>query len=239
MRYFRSITPHMPTFTTRVLRGFLVLLTFVVASTSFLASAHAENEAELSPLADWSYRTLLRIASPEKLAPLRQDETEDEMRERYKTLAQGIAEAVESSPSLFRGDNGAYRTAALIISVGFFESGFRKDVGDGRVRGDGGRSWCYMQINIGKGPVYMGPDEMQNWYGTDLVQDPQKCFKTGLLTLRRSIGACRKYTEGDVLSAYTSGRCVHGEPKARQRWNYAQVLAQRIPFPKVRVAQNP
>jgi hypothetical protein len=85
-----------------------------------------------------------------------------------------------------------------------------------------------MQINIGKGHVYIGDETMKTWSGKDLISDRKKCFQVGLETLRLSIDKCKGFEKGDRLSAYTSGKCIRGERKAIVRWNFAKQLMSRF-----------
>lgn len=179
----------------------------------------------------WISQVLSTIAPLEKTS--RKGETLEEAKARYASIAHDLAVVVDGNRPLFSGPNARYQTAALILSVAYMESGFLKSVSNGTLRGDSGRSWCYMQINIGAGNVYVGSEEMRTWKGQDLLQDNAKCFAAGLQVLRLSMGACRGKKSGDVLSAYTSGRCQDNEPKARGRWAYASAILRRNPVPKV------
>lgn len=159
----------------------------------------------------WLY-VILTLLSPPERRPSWVDregpaaETLAEAHVRYASIAADMQAVVWSEPPL-PGRTHA-ETAALVASVAFFESGFRKDVdfGVGKYgRGDNGGSWCLMQRHVGKDGEY-------------LVQDRRRCLREGLRVMRQSLAAC-----GD-LSAYTNGHCVKGDKSARNR----QALATRI-----------
>jgi hypothetical protein len=214
---------------TQVLRAVRLLLLVAVVLTAFVMKSSVAYAAADETTEEWALKALLTLAPPEKMITVRKDETIEEMRIRYASIAKDLAEVVDNEKPLFGGKNGRRHTAALLLSIGYFESGFTKGVGSGKVRGDGGRSWCYMQINIGKGKVYFGTAEMLEWKGPDLVgESATKCFKVGLETIRMSMAACRSRAQADWLSAYTSGRCQDNEPKARSRWSFAHTLRQRV-----------
>lgn len=161
----------------------------------------------------------------------------DASREVYEARIRSIAEDaaavvrdVAPLPGLSRSG-----TLRLMLSVAYFESGFQKDVdyGTGKYgRGDFGRSWCLMQIQVGKGTVGQlvrtMPDDMRDWTGPDLVSDRKKCFRAGLEMLRRSMAGCPKAR----LSIYATGKCDPDEPKGRQRLRFAWGTVLGRPFPK-------
>ena len=79
-------------------------------------------------------------------------------RARYTEIASDLAAVVydpEEKP-LFPGEDGRAKTALLLASIAAHESTFRVDVEDGRARGDGGTSWCFMQLHIGSGKRLKG-----------------------------------------------------------------------------------
>jgi hypothetical protein len=136
---------------------------------------------------------------------------------RYDGIAKTIAEVAldPAEPSLFGGPDGRAETALFIASVAFYESGgYRRDVqlGTGtHGKGDGGRSWGLMQINIGN------RDTAEHWVGTDLVNDPAKCIRAGLHRMRESFTHCHALAFNDRLSGYTDGRCREGAVAAHRR----------------------
>lgn len=177
-------------------------------------------------------------------------ETKEDATVRYDSIAQDIA-AVVWSPAekpLFRGTNGRARTTALILSIILNESGFRKDVDTGvgkHARGDGGRSWCLMQMNLGTGktrpwnqkmyrfakppckegqPVdrrYCDPAEeiVEGVTGQQMVNDRKLCIREGLHALHGAL--CTALPVREWLRAYASGSCDKGSEQSRVRMDLA------------------
>jgi hypothetical protein len=148
-------------------------------------------------------------------------ELREETLDRYASIARDIA-TVALDPAeapLFGGPQGRAQTGLLLASVAFYESGgFRRDVDLGlgnRARGDSGRSWCLMQINIGDGTT------IERWTGHNLVEDRQKCFRAGLRKLRQSFAMCQNQSFADRLSGYTKGRCTDDDDFSHRRLNRA------------------
>jgi len=148
-------------------------------------------------------------------------ESREETFARYVAIAQTVAKVAldPAEPPLFGGPDGRTETALFMTSVAFYESGgFRRDVelGIGKHgRGDSGRSWCLMQVNVGSGTT------AERWTGPDLVNDREKCFRAGLHRMRESFTHCKGQTFIDRLSGYTDGRCKDGADAAHRRTNRA------------------
>lgn len=159
------------------------------------------------------------------------EESADARAARYAVIASDLASVVSAEEPLFSGPLARERTAALMVSIAGYESGFHLDVDEGRRRGDGGRSWCLMQIQIGNGPIHWGSGEMAHWRGKDLVTDRTKCFRAALAALRLSFAACPWLKAEGRIATYTSGRCVADEPRARSRWLGAERLFAANPPP--------
>src|SRR5438045_3514877 len=70
--------------------------------------------------------------------------------ERYQAMARDFATIALDSEELpiFDGPQGRPQTALLMAAIASFESGYRKDVDTGTVKGDHNRSWCIMQIQV-------------------------------------------------------------------------------------------
>lgn len=151
---------------------------------------------------------------------------------RYTEIAQDAVDVAfdPEEPPLFKGPNGKIETVALMLSIASYESSFSEDVDRGVMRGDGGRSWCLMQINVGKDRVLMTGDVYARgrdlgWSGPDLVEERQRCFRTGLHMMRESFRICRD------LSLYTTGRCVKDEQTAKWRQLRAKNMIANYPAP--------
>lgn len=183
----------------------------------------------MNTLSNWILSAMLTIVSPEK-AQVVSHETLEEVKARYASMASDMAEVISTSDPLFYGSDAEVRTAALVTSVSFFEGGFSKAVDEGKARGDGGNSWCHMQLHIGKGHVVIGTPEMKTWTGKDLIEDRKKCYKAGLEVLRSSMALCSRYKDGDSLSAFTTGRCITNQREARHRWDFAKKILKLNPF---------
>jgi hypothetical protein len=143
-------------------------------------------------------------------------------RARYTEIANDIA-SVAYDPAeapLFSGDDGRARTALLLASIAAHESTFRVDVDEGRARGDGGTSWCFMQLHIGVGKTVEG------WSGDDVTADRKLCFRAGLHIARESFRMCVGEPTIEKLSAYASGRCGRSA-ESRQMISRALAYTQR------------
>ncbi len=191
-------------------------------------------------------------------------ETEDEGKARYAEIARDAIHVVydPSEPPVFPGEYGRAKTLATLLAVALAESGFRKDVDLGigsYAKGDGGRSWCLMQIQLGKAVDGKTPmnialkgdgieyvhDKSRGWGGEDLVADRRACLRTGLHVIRVSFNSCSGLPFDERLSTYTSGNCTDGRAASRTRmakatgWlaesappmKDADVLSQMFPAP--------
>lgn len=150
----------------------------------------------------------------------------EEAAERYENIALSalrVAFDPKEEP-LFKEAGGRSRTAVTLLAIASYESDFRADVDSGRVRGDAGRSWCLMQINLGGGgKIQMRGDGYgygaPGWTGKDLTEDREKCFRAGLHIARDSLRQCGN------LSKFTSGHCFRGgEYQANRRMARANAL---------------
>lgn len=144
-------------------------------------------------------------------------ETKEEAQSRYESIAQAAVAANydPAYPPFALGNRAA--STILTLSVAKDESDFRKDVFTGigpKARGDQGRSFCLMQVQVGQGSIDVGE---QSWFGIDLLEDPNKCFLAGLKKLRASWGECHELPMRDRLSAYVTGRCTEANWQSRMR----------------------
>lgn len=169
-------------------------------------------------------------------------ETVAEAEARYESIATDLTEVVydKSEPPLFGGKNGRARTISVLESIMLFESGFRRDVdlGVGKyAKGDGGRSWCPMQIQLGvaqangktqqrivlhdDGGFHFAFDGTSGLGGEDLVRDRKNCIRAGLHIVRSSFAACSRMPMIHRLNSYTSGRCDAGHDASKTRMGKA------------------
>jgi tetratricopeptide (TPR) repeat protein len=212
------------------------LKSFLETPNSDPAHVYSSNKiiddlSKMEPIA-WSYETITEWRPLGRKAYIKFDEeTVQEARDRYESIVNDLAYVVfsptkylcsEDGPTdclntpVFKGKRGRSDTMKLVMSIALFESGYRRDVDFnlGKLsRGDNGRSWCLMQINIGEGLTKEG------WTGKDLIEDRKKCFAAGLNLIRQSFKSCKDtdYELLDRLTGYTVGRCIKNEPKSRQR----------------------
>lgn len=178
-------------------------------------------------------------------------ETVEEATERYESIANDVAYVVwdPQERPIFHGSRARVRTAMVLLAVITFESAFRKDVdyGVGKLsKGDGGKSWCLNQVNLGLGDNYgntpyrivvnigggyrFSTNQDEGWSGQDLVEDRQKCFRAALSVLRSSFRACSSLPIEHRLNQYASGHCDRGETASRIRMNLALLwMARKLP----------
>lgn len=138
-------------------------------------------------------------------------EAHDASRARYALIAEDALDVGfdVTEPPLYAGEDARARTTVQLLSIGSFESHFREDVEKGVVRGDGGSSWCLMQIRLGSGRIRLAGNSYvysthEGWSGKDLAADRKKCFRSALHIARTSMTRC-----GD-LTMYGSGSCGIG-----------------------------
>jgi hypothetical protein len=178
-------------------------------------------------------------------------ETVEDATSRYEDIAKDVAYVVwdQQERSIFPGSRGRERTAIVLLSVITFESGFRRDVdfGIGKMsRGDGGKSWCLNQVNLGKlstsgstpkrivvtigGGFKITDHQDEGWSGQDLVDDRQKCFHSALAILRSSFASCSRNPIEERLTQYASGHCDQGGEASRIRMGLAlRWMGTRLP----------
>lgn len=157
-------------------------------------------------LAAWLLQLMVLAVPPGKGQLARSLETSAAQEERYERIAEAIATVVldEKEAPVFagKGDGPRVRTAAMLLSVSYFESSWRRDVDLGMTRGDGGKSCTVFQFNLGSGKTAEG------WGCDELVADRGKAARSALHALRRSSLACRKETGPEaILFVYVSGDC--------------------------------
>lgn len=165
-------------------------------------------------------------------------ETLEQKQARYDAIAKDLIEVVfsETEKPMFGGKRGRINTMILMLAVSSMESGFRRDVdfGLGKAgKGDQGKSWCLMQVNIGvaqangktktrivvdeEGRHSFTTDPNAGWGGEDLVTDRKACFRAGLAILRASFRSCSASPMKDRLAVYASGNCAKGLKESRTR----------------------
>jgi len=177
----------------------------------------------------WLSSMMLQWAPPERRVSYIPEAKEEVSvaQKRYQIIAEQFLDVAmkDSSPRLFGGKQGRLRTAVMMAGIALYESGFRRDVhlGQGKFsRGDGGRSWCLLQMNIGASTVPTADPILSTWKGPDLVGEANtwRCATAGLHMMARSMRACSHLPLKDRLSVYTSGKCRQDEYKAVNRYSF-------------------
>lgn len=185
----------------------------------------------------WFVAFMMTMASPTRpqFTPAAK-ETPTEATIRYESIATDIATVLWKNPPLYAGDMGRLKTASIIMGIMLHESSFRKDVdlnlGDFG-RGDHGRSWCMMQIQIGNGrtpawntvkqraalPGDSKDEIVQGWTGPELISDRKKCIEAGYRMMKESFETCRSLPPNEWLRGYASGNCTDGVLESEHRMN--------------------
>ena len=159
------------------------------------------------------------VAAMFAFAPARESE-----RPRYTEIASDLAAVAfdEAEAPLFTGESGRAQTAIVLASIAAHESTFRKDVEEGRARGDSGKSWCFMQLNLVNGK------SVEGWTGEQLAADRTLCFRAGLHNARESFRMCKAQPIPEKLGAYASGHCG-SSAESRQMITRAIAFTKRHP----------
>jgi len=188
----------------------------------------------MEPIYAWILAFMVSVAPPgRKTYYAEAQETKEVAMARYQSIAEDIVEVVynpETKP-LFRGKVGRARTVSVILAIMLYESGFMRNVDHGigkYARGDQGKSWCLMQLNVGKGRTIKWntkhdrparyndkpEDIFEGYTGKEMVEDRRKCIQEGLKGLWMSFRSCRgmNLPLNQRLRVYGSGSC-HGAQK--------------------------
>lgn len=164
-----------------------------------------------------------------------QVESLEETRHRYSNKAEAamiVAYDPENTP-LYPGRWGRLKTGLAFLGIASYEGSFFKKVENGELRGDDGRSWCDMQINLGVGDIPIEtPDGTLYWRGEDLAKSQTKCFRAGYEKMKRSFNACRNLPSSERLAAYAAGSCgsTPGRQKSTQRLGRVEKWFSENPF---------
>ena len=133
----------------------LTVLIFSFITNSSLASIEAKLEVET--VRNWAVERMIAWSKPGRTLHPPAMESFDDGKKRYGFISDAAFKVAVSEKPVFSGSKGRVSTAALILAISMFESGYRKDVdldlGE-EGRGDRGRSWCLMQIMLGK-PIHV------------------------------------------------------------------------------------
>lgn len=165
-------------------------------------------------------------------------ETKDETEIRYNSIATDIATVVMEEDPLFKGPHGRIKTATVMLSIMYHESGFRKDVDLGKgalAKGDGGRSVCMMQLNIGGGRTFDWnkvqkrfaldkdpPIEVEKgWDAKEIAADRKKCIRAGYRIMKHSFTLTASLPVTEWLRVYASGNAEGGSRESKNRMGLA------------------
>jgi hypothetical protein len=246
------------------IRYSLVLLFAVVAAVLPGMASADEAMTPSQAVHEWAFSQMTAWSPPGHSFYPDAKESEEDAKTRYRSIVRdAMAVAYDpSEPPLFsnrRFVNGKWevsddpigraKTLAVLLAVADSESGgYRKDVDQniGRLaRGDGGRSWCVMQIQLSrpnadgktdqrialKGDTYEFVRAKDKGYGgEDLIANRRACFRVALHMARESFRACGHLPVEERLSIYAGGDCTVGRAASRVRVGKAiRWLAQKAP----------
>lgn len=135
-----------------------IMLLILVIMVGWIPTARADDTSQqATEIRKWAVDRMIMWAKPGITLLPSAVETLEDGKVRYGLIADAVLRTVAKNKSIFGGKRGRIRTAALILSISMFESSFRKDVDlnlGSEGRGDGGRSWCLMQVQLGS-PIYV------------------------------------------------------------------------------------
>lgn len=142
-------------------------------------------------------------------------------RETFDESAEVYAKVANDEP-LFKGEDGPLKTAALFVSVAWFESRFRK----GAI-GDHGQSVCEFQIGV---------SNLRNLGTTkdEILQNTEVCTRAARKMMAISFGVCRGKDVLYALSHYAAGgeKCGgekgQGERESKHRMLKADFIYKKL-----------
>lgn len=134
----------------------------------------------------------------------------------YERTARAIATAAQEAPPLFEDDEDRSKTAALLVSIAWFEGSFNP-----AAKGKQGELGTF-QAKPGK----LAPEAFR----PDFPEDVETQARVALRMVRQSFASCKRNRPEERLAEYTSGFCDAGLEAARNRWSKARWLARRYPF---------
>lgn len=207
----------------------------IVLFTGFAFGDQTQASPSKKDVLSWATARMVYWHPPGKSWYVGAKETPEEGLIRYESIVED-AMSVAFDPNedpLFNGPHGRYKTLAILLAIADSESGFRKDVDLGKgpeARGDGGRSHCLTQIQLGvlvggktkTRLVLDGPTIRYSYDGTglggeDLTRDRKNCFRASLHIARLSFISCSSLPLEGRLSLYASGSCGKGMDASRMR----------------------
>lgn len=232
----------------------LAVLSASVAALTSAAPALAQ-KGSADPLTDWAVERMTVWSPLKNHAALK--ESPDDAKARYAEIARAARDVAfdPKEAPLFPGADGRSRTMSVLLAIASLESGgFQRnvDLGIGDGVGDGGRSWCLMQIRLSElsqstkrtwyrvslderhySYVYGGAS---GWGGEDLVADRSKCFRAGLHMVRKSFDIMASSPVKDRLAVYASGKPTTGFLASQRRMSKALEWLDAVPPPQTDAA---
>ena len=147
--------------------------------------------------------------SPLHLSMQKHESPSDRL-DRYQNIVDDIVDVVmdPNEKPLFNDKYGRERTALMIASIAYHESGFDKDVDQGTKRGDNGRSVCIMQVMTNM------HNTRYNYSPEFLLSDRKNCIRAGLAIARSS--NCPG-TIHERFRNYTSGNCAKRDDPEKEK----------------------
>lgn len=131
----------------------------------------------------------------------------------FEKTAEAIARVSESEP-LF-DDRGEERTAALLVSIAWYESRLKPNA-----RSRNGQWYCLYQVDKRHLPE---PEKA--------LEDPEMCTRAAVKIIRSSLQACAKHPAEERLAQFMSGSCDRGATDSRYRSFLASKLLREHPLP--------
>ena len=220
---------------TLILSAFVFVLGFIPG----MSLADPASPTPSQAVQDWALDRMESWSPPGKALYPDAKESESDGKARYATIVRDAMSVAYDpvEPPLFNNDPiGRAKTLAVMLAIADSESGgFRRDVdfNIGKLaRGDGGKSWCIMQIQLsrpdqkGQTNVRIGlkGDQYEYVYakdkgfgGEDLIANRKTCFRVALHMARESFRACGNLPVEERLSIYAGGDCTSGRAASRVR----------------------
>lgn len=164
---------------------------------------------------------MVLVEAAQILALMIELEPNSPYRDTFSETAEVFAKVANEAP-LFKGEDGSQRTAALFVSVAWFESRFNQ-----KAIGDHGHSLCEFQIGISNlKALETSKDEILN--------NVEVCTRSARRMMSISFGVCRGKDVLDVLGHYAFGgqKCGgedgEGLRESRHRMRKADFLFRRM-----------
>ena len=184
-----------------------VSLWILAIAASWLVALWPANAQEINPLASWLLDAELAWCPLSRHAT--RDKSEADTLSRYRDIAADVARVAgdPNEPPMYTGDGGRARTALVLLSLAFWESGFRGDVDSGTCKPpecDDGAATGLLQLHMGSGIVLDGDGwayaraRSPEWRvshpanvvtAPDILRNRVLMFRVGLHMARRHIGA--------------------------------------------------